>query len=158
MLKSKPLLLGAGVAAAIWGATYLSRLNTLSNELESTTKVSIFNVSLTGLELRINVTLKNPSGGTVIVKHPFVKLMYQDKTIASSQVKDVNVTVTKFSEVNLDPITLDISFVALATTVPALFKEYRKTGKMAVTVKTVTTINDHIPYTKTDMITLAMPA
>lgn len=158
MLKSKPLLLGAGVAAAIWGATYLSKLNRLSNELESTTKVNIFNVSLTGLELRINVTLKNPSGGTVVVKHPFVKLIYQDKTLASSQVKDVNITVSKFSEVNLDPIMIDISFLTLATTVPALFKEYRQTGKMAITVKTVTTINDSIPYTKTDTITLAMPA
>ena len=158
MLKSKPLLLGAGVAAAIWGATYLARLNRLSNELESTTKVNVFNVSLTGLELRINVTLKNPSGGTVVVKHPFVKLIYGDKTLATSQVKDVNVTVPKFSEVILDPIMIDISFLTLATTVPALFKEYRQTGKMAITVKTVTTINDSIPYTKTDTITLAMPA
>jgi len=158
MLKSKLLLLGVGVGAAIWGATYLARLNRLSNELEFTTKVSIFNVSLTGLEVRINVTLKNPSGGTVVVKHPFVKLIYKDKTIVSSQIKDTNVTVPKFSEVRLDPITLDISFLALATTVPALFKEYRSTGKMAITVKTITTINDSIPYSKTDTITLAMPA
>lgn len=158
MFKSKPLLLGAGIAAAVWGATYLSRLNRLSNELESTTKVNIFNVSLTGIELRINVTLKNPSGGTVMVKHPFVKLVYGDKTLASSQVKDTDMKLSKFSEVNLDPITLEISFLTLATTVPVLFKEYRKTGRMVLTVKTVSTINNNIPYTKTDTITLAMPA
>jgi hypothetical protein len=154
MLRTKHILIGAGAAAALYGATYLLKLNRLSNELESVTKVSIYKVSLAGIELKIDVTLKNPSGGSVKVKHPFVKMIYGASTIASSTIKDVNITIPKFSEVNMEPIMINIGFLNLATTVPALFKEYRETGKLNITVKTVSTINDSLPYTKTDNITL----
>lgn len=155
MIKTSHVLIGAGTVAALYyGGSYLLKLNRLSNELESETKVAIHKVSLTGIELMINVKLKNPSGGSIKVKHPFVKIIYGDKTVASSQVKDTNITIEKFSEVNLEPIKISLGFLRLATTVPALINEYRQTGKLNLIVNTVTTINDSLPYTKTDNITL----
>jgi hypothetical protein len=148
------LLLGVGTAAAMYGASYLVKLNRLSNELESATKVSIHKVSLSGIDLRIDVVLKNPSGGSIKVKHPFVKMIYGARTIATSQIRDVNMTIPKFSEVSLEPVMVNIGFMSLATTVPGLLKEYRNTGKLNLTVKTITTINDSLPYTKTDVISL----
>lgn len=150
----KQILIGAGAVAAIFGANYLLKLNRLSNELESVTKVNIHKVALDGITLRVDVILKNPSGGTISVKHPFVKMMYKGTTVASSQIKDVNITIPKFSEVNLDPIMITLGYLTLATTVPALLKEYRANGKLIVSVKTVTTINDTLPYSKTDDITI----
>jgi hypothetical protein len=155
MIKTSHILIGAGaVAALFYGGSYLMKLKRLSSELETDTKASIHKVTLSGIELKINVKLKNPSGGSLMVKHPFVKMIYGDKTIASSQVKDLNITIPKFSEVNLEPIMISLGFLSLATTVPALIKEYRETGKLQLTVNTVTTINDSLPYTKTDNITL----
>ena len=155
MIKSSHILIGASAVAAIYfGGSYLLKFNRLSNELESDTKVSIHKVGLSGIELAINVKLKNPSGGSIQVKHPFVKMIYGDKTIASSQVKDVNLNIPKFSEVNLDPIRIKLGLLSLATTVPSLVKEYRETGKLNLIVQTVTTINDSLPYTKTETITL----
>jgi hypothetical protein len=154
MVSTKHILFGAGAVAALFGASYLLKLNRLSNELETVTKVSIYKISLDGIELRIDVTLKNPSGGSVKVKQPFVKMIYGTTTVASSQIKDVNITIPKFSEVNLEPVMINIGFLNLATTVPGLLKEYRSTGKLTITVKTITTINDSLPYTKTDTITL----
>lgn len=154
MIGTKHILFGAGALAALFGASYLLKLNRLSNELESVTKVSIHKVSLDGIDLRIDVTLKNPSGGSVTVKHPFVKMIYGGVTVASSQIRDVNITVPRFSEVNLEPVMINIGFMSMATTVPGLLKEYRNTGKLTITVKTITTINDSLPYTKTDTITL----
>lgn len=154
MIGTKHILLGAGAVAALFGASYLIKLNRLSNELESVTKASIYKVSLEGIELRIDVTLKNPSGGSVKVKHPFVKMIYGGVTVASSQIKDVNITIPKYSEVNLEPVMITIGFMNLATTVPGLLKEYRNTGRLSITVKTITTINDSLPYSKTDTITL----
>jgi len=154
MVSTKHILFGAGAVAALLGASYLLKLNRLSNELETVTKVSIYKISLDGIELRIDVTLKNPSGGSVKVKQPFVKMIYGTTTVASSQIKDVNITIPKFSEVNLEPVMIHIGFLNLATTVPGLLKEYRSTGKLTITVKTITTINDSLPYTKTDTITL----
>ncbi len=154
MLKTSHLLIGAGAVAALFGGSYLLRLNRLSNELESETTAAIHKVSLSGVDLMINVKLKNPSGGSIKVKHPFVKMMYGEKTIASSQVRDVDITVEKYSEVKLEPIKITLGFLSLATTAPALMKEYRETGKLNLVVYTVTTINDNLPYTKTDNITL----
>lgn len=154
MIGTKHILFGAGAVAALFGASYLLKLNRLSNELESVTKLSIHKVSLDGIDLRIDVALKNPSGGSVRVKHPFVKMIYGGVTVASSQIRDVNITIPKYSEVNLEPVMINIGFMSLATTVPGLFKEYRNTGKLSITVKTITTINDSLPYTKTDSITL----
>lgn len=148
------LILGVGTAAALYGASYMVKLNRLSNELESVTKVSIHKVSLSGIDLRINVVLKNPSGGSINVKHPFVKMIYGATTIATSQIRDVNMNIPKFSEVSLEPVMVNIGFMSLATTVPGLLKEYRNTGKLNLTVKTITTINDNLPYTKTDVISL----
>jgi hypothetical protein len=155
MIKTSHILIGAGaVVAAYFGGSYVLKLNRLSNELESETKVSIHNVSLSGIELSIDVKLKNPSGGSIKVKHPFVKMIYGGKTIASSQVIDANITIPKFSEIGLEPIRIQLGFLGLATTVPALMKAYRETGKLTLVVHTITTINDSLPYTKTDNITL----
>jgi hypothetical protein len=61
MIKSSHILIGAGAVAAIYfGGSYLLKLNRLSNELETETKVSIYTVSLSGIELAIKVKLKNP--------------------------------------------------------------------------------------------------
>jgi hypothetical protein len=154
MIKTKHIAIGAGVAAVLYGATYLIKINRLSNELESVTKVSIHRVSTSGIELRIDVTLKNPSGGSIRVKSPFVKLIYGNNTVASSQMKDSDITISKFSQVILEPVMISIGFLNLVTTAPALLKEYRETGKLNLIVKTVTTINGSLPYTKTDNITL----
>jgi hypothetical protein len=153
-MKIEYLLYGAGAAALLYGASYLIKLNRLSNELETETKVKIHKVSLGGIELRIDVILKNPSDGSLTVKHPFVKMIYGGNTIASSQVKDTNIKIEKFTEVGLDPVMISIGFLSMATTAPALLKEYRDTGKLNLIVKTVTTINDRLPYTKTDTVTL----
>jgi hypothetical protein len=155
MIKTSRILIGAGAVAALYfGGSYLLKIKRLSSELESETKVAIHKVSLSGIDLMINVRLKNPSGGSLMVKHPFVKMVYAGKTIASSQVKDSNITVEKFSEVSLEPIKISLGFLNLATTAPALIKEYRETGSFNLIVHTVTTINDSMPYTKTDNITL----
>ncbi len=126
MLSNKHILLGAGTVAAIYGATYLLKLNRLSAELETVTKISIHKVSLKGIDIKINVTLKNPSGGSIKVKHPFVKLIYADRTIATSQIKDVNIAIPKYSEVNLEPVMVNLGFLNLAMNVPGLLKEYNR--------------------------------
>lgn len=153
-MKSKYILMGAGTLAALYGASYLLKLNRLSNELETVTKASIHKVSLQGIQLKIEVTLKNPSGGSIKVKQPFVKMIYNKETLISSQMENVNIEVTKFSEVAMKPIMLNIGFVTLATKVPALLKEYRDTGQLNLVVETITTINDKLPYKKVDNIIL----
>ena len=98
--------------------------------------------------------MKNPTAGTVTVKYPFVKLMYGESMIGSSEVRDLDFDIPKFGEKLLDPIYIDLGFFSLATTVPTLLKEYRTTGKLSLTVKAVTTINGNLPYSKTEKIVI----
>src|SRR5687768_8494044 len=121
MARIRNIVIGVGAIAVIaYGTNYLLKMNRLSAELETVTKVNIHKVSLDGVELRIDVILKNPSGGSIHVKHPFVKMIYKGNTIASSQVKDVNIPILKFSEVSMESIVIKVGFLSLAMQVPSL--------------------------------------
>ena len=150
MVKAKHILIGVGAIALVAGGSYLLKVKRLSDELETVTKVNIYRISAGGIDLKIDVTLKNPSDGSITIKYPFVKLTHNESTIASSQVKNQDIRIEKFSEVLLDPIIVNVGFVTLAMTVPALLKEYRQQGQLTVVAKTFTTINNRLPYTKTD--------
>lgn len=146
MIKAKHIVLGIlGLA----GGTYLWKLNRVSGELETSLQIQIHKVSISGITVRIDVTLKNPTNGSIRIRYPFVKLLSGDTTIASSTVKNDDVIIPKFGQVKLDPIFADLTFFALATSAPRLLKEYRSTGKLKLTIKALTTINGRIPYTKT---------
>lgn len=152
MVKGKHILIGVGVAALAFGVPYVMKLKRLSAELETETKASIHKVRLDGIELKVEVKMKNPTGGSITVKHPFVKMIYGESTFATSQVKDRDITIEKFSEVMLPPIFLRLDFITLARTVPAMLQAYRKEGKVSLTVKTISTLNGSIPYEKLDVI------
>lgn len=146
--------LGVGAALLALGLPYLLKLKRLSEELETVTKVNVHNISFTGMKLRVDITLKNPTAATMKVKHPFIRMMYKDSVFASSESKDKDYEIQKFSELNVDPVYVDLSFITLATQVPELLKKYRSEGKLALMVKTITTINNKIPYTKIDNINI----
>lgn len=141
-----------GVGAALFGLglPYLLKLKRLSDELETVTKVNIHHVSLGGMKLRVDIILKNPTEVTMKVKHPFVRMLYKETVFASSESKDKDYDLPKFGELGIDPVYIDLSFVTLALKVPELLLQYRKQGKLPLTVKTITTINGNIPYVKSE--------
>ena len=155
MVRGEYILIGVGTAVVLYfGGSYLMKLRRLSNELETVAKVTIHKVTLGGIELSIAATLKNPTAGSIRLKHPYIKLVYGGKTIASSEIRDVEIEIKKFSQVVLPPIRINLVFMDLIFTVPALVKEYREAGKINLEVQTITTINGSLPYKKTDKITL----
>jgi len=149
MGKGKYLLWGAGLVGLVLGGRYLYKLRRLSGELEVVTSVT-----LQGLNLRVDVTLKNPTEGSITVKHPFVKMMYKGDTFASSDVKDVDYVLPKFGQKKLDPIIIKLSFLTLATSFPAMARQYRTQGTMTIDVNIITTINNKIPFTKNEKMTI----
>jgi hypothetical protein len=131
----------------------LANLQRLQAELEI---VNSFggNLTLTGIELTVNTTLKNPTAGTITIKAPFVKIQYKDKTIASSEAKNDDFPLPKFSQTKLSPINLNISWASILLSTPGLYQDYLAGKEMDLLVTTVTTLNGKIPYSKTDTITL----
>ena len=102
-LYSKHLLIGGGVLVGGGVLLYLSKLNRLQGNLEIVTRPKIHKVNLMGVVIRVEVTLKNPTGGAIKVKYPFVKLQYKGKTIGTSEAKNRDYQVPKFGEVSLEP-------------------------------------------------------
>src|SRR5688572_28732921 len=80
--------LGVGAAVLALGVPFLLKLKRLADELETVTTVNIHHVSLTGMKLRVDVTLKNPTETVLKVKHPFVRMLYKETVFATSQIKD----------------------------------------------------------------------
>lgn len=154
METNSKVALGVSAALLALGLPYILSLKRLSEELETVTTVNVHNLTLTGIRLRVDIILKNPTGATLKVKYPFVRMMYKDTVFASSESKDRDFEVPKFGELQIDPVYVDLSFITLGMQVPELLKEYRKSGKLALTVKTVTTINNKVPYIKTDNLNL----
>lgn len=152
MKTEAKIALGIGVVALGFGTAYILKMKRLSEELETTTTAMIHKVNLTGIELKVDVTIKNPTQGTMRIKLPFVKLLYKDKVFATSEVKNSDIEIPKFGQINIEPIFIRLGFISLASIAPDLLKEYRSSGKLDLVVKTITTINDKVPYTKTDTI------
>jgi hypothetical protein len=152
MKTEAKIALGIGVVALGFGTAYILKMKRLSEELETTTSVMIHKVNLNGIELKVDVTLKNPTQGTLRIKHPFVKFLYKDKVFATSEIKNSDITIPKFGQVNIEPIFIQLGFISLASVTPDLLKQYRSSGQLDLVVKTITTINDKVPYTKTDTI------
>lgn len=154
MVKGKHILIGAGAVALAFGVPYLLKVKRLSEELTTVTKVSVYKVRLDGIELEVKVTAKNPTGGSIRIKHPFVKMMFAKNTFATSQVKSQEIEIGKFTEVTFPSIFIDLLFISLATTVPDMLKNFRSTGKINVSIETITTINGKVPYTKTEEVVI----
>jgi nucleoside permease NupC len=158
MVSSKWIWLGAGGLALAIGVPYVINLNRLSVELETVTKISIYKVKLDGVELKIDVMLKNPTKGSIAIKYPFVKMMSEGKVFATSELRDQDITLKEFSQTVLSPIFVNLSWINLATTLPSLLKKMRSNEPVTIQAKTITTINGSIPYSKEESIVLGNDA
>lgn len=154
MTTDHKIALGVGLVALAIGVPYLLQIKRLAQEIETVTKVNIHKINLAGIELRVDVTMKNPTGGSVKIKFPFVKMLYKDILIATSEVKDQDYSILKFGQKQLDPIFVSLPFMQLASSAPEMLKQYRKSGKLELEVKTISTINNKIPYSKTDLVSI----
>lgn len=154
MVSSKWIWLGAGGIALAIGVPYFVNLNRLSAELETVTKISIYKLKLDGIVLTIEVILKNPTKGNISIKHPFVKMIYEGKVFATSEVKNEDITLKEFSQSTLPLIFVNLSWVNLATTLPSLLKKLRSNELVSIQAKTITTINENIPYSKEENIVI----
>ena len=134
--------------------TNRANLNRLPVELETVTKVSIHKVKLDAVELKIGITLKNPTKGSTSIKFPFVKMMSEGKVFATSKVKDQDIALKRFAQTTLPRLFVNLSWINLATELPSLLKKIRNSEPATIQAKTITTTNGNIPYTKDDTITI----
>jgi len=146
--------IGAGI---IWLISYLNGKKKVGDKLDSVTTVNVHSIKLTGLTLRIDIILKNPTEGTLTIKQPYVKLLFEKAVIGTSQLKDAAIEIPKYGVKALEAIYVTIPATGLLTLGNGLFKLLMKKQPAKITTITVTNIKlggKFINYEKTDVTTL----
>jgi hypothetical protein len=140
------------------GSVYLYRLKNTAVQLEVMPTVMVHKLDLTGLTIRIDVTLKNPTRTAFKIKFPFVKLAYKGTSVGSSQVIDKDITIPAYGQAVIQQIMVRVPILSIFSLSGGLLKAVENGEAAQVDVITVTTIElgmQKIPFTKTDTVTLS---
>lgn len=157
----KKIFIGTGIGAGVIGIiTYASKLKRTSAELESVASANVHSLKLDGLTIRIDVHLKNPTEGSLKIKFPFVKLIFQEKVIGTSKVINKDIKIPSHGQAKVTGIMVNIPATGLLSLGGGIFGLLVKKQPAQVEVKTITTIDlgwKKIPYSKSDKSTLKPP-
>lgn len=124
--------------AAIAGWSYINNLKKTGQELQALPRASVYQISWKGLILKLDVLLKNPTKGSLKVKFPFVKLLYKDTVIGSSQSVDKEISIPPFGEAHIDAILIQIPVNSFFSVVFNLIKALMNKETIQLTVRTLT--------------------
>lgn len=131
------ILIGTGVVLT---GGYLFRMSRTSANLEIEANSEIISLKVSGLKVRINAKIKNPTDGTLKIKYPFLKLIFKGETLGSSQAIDKDITIPKFGEVNIDGIIINIPLTGIFSIAMDLITALKTKQDVKVSVKVITTI------------------
>lgn len=154
----KKLLIGLGVGTGAFAAiNYFRKLSRTSAELQSVSSMQVHKLDLSGLTLRVDVKLKNPTAASFKLKFPFVKLIYKDAVIGSSQAVNTDISLPAYGEAVINQIMINIPIVGMFSLGMGLFQSLTKGEAVKMNTQTLTSIDlgwKKIPYEKTEEITL----
>jgi hypothetical protein len=131
------ILIGTGVVLT---GGYLFRMSRTSANLEIEANSEILSLKISGLTVRINAKIKNPTDGTLKIKYPFLKLIFKGETLGSSQAIDKDITIPKFGEVNIEGIIINIPLTGIFSIAMDLLKALKTNEGVKVSVTVITTI------------------
>lgn len=155
----KKITVGTIIGGGLIGGTfYLLRLNKMNAELETVPMVKIHKLDFSGLTLRVDVQLKNPTRTAFKIKFPFIKLVYKGTTVGSSQVVDKDIQIPAFGGAIIDKMMIKVPLMNIFSLSGGLIKAIQNKEPVKLDVKTLTTIDigwKKVPYTKADTITLS---
>jgi hypothetical protein len=154
----KKIAVGTVVSGALIGGGFmLMKFSKISAELETVPTIKIHKLDLTGLTLRVDVQLKNPTNNSFKIKFPFIKLLYKGATVGSSQLLDKDIVIPAFGEAIINQIMIKIPTLSLFSLSGSLLKAVQNKQPIQVEVRTLTTIDvgfKQVPYTKSELLTL----
>ncbi|MBI3502309.1 MAG: hypothetical protein HY063_10995 [Bacteroidetes bacterium] len=157
----KKTIIGTGIiGGAIAGLTYFFRLKRTSVELESFASIKIHKLDLSGLVIRVDVQLKNPTRTKFKIKFPFIKLIYpadSGTTIGSSQVVDKDITIPAYGEAVAEAIMIKIPPRNVFSASAGMISSLLNGESVKLTSKTISTIDlgwKKLPYEKAEQLIL----
>ena len=114
-----------------------NELKKLTDQLVVIPSAKIHKLDFTGLTVRIDAKMKNPTDKGFKMKYPFVQVGYNGKVIGSSQATDEVLSIPPNGEYTLKAIMLNFPLIGMLSLVGGLFNSLQS-GK-AVQLKVATT-------------------
>jgi len=152
------IVIGGAGAALLGAGAYLLRLRRTASQLETVVKTNVHQINQSGITIRVDVLLKNPTRGSLKIKFPFIKLLYLGSTIGTSQAIDKDVLIPSYGQAVVDGIMIQVPAVGLISIGVDLIKGILgATAGVSVQIKTITAIDlwfKTLPYEKTQDIIL----
>lgn len=140
-MKAKNILIGTGIGAGlIWLANKLLAKKKVGDKLDTDIQVMVHAIDLKGLTLRMDVTLINPTEGTLTIKQPYIKLLYNQKDIGATGLANKKIIIPAYSPKKLDPIYLTIPAMGLFNLGTGLWSVLFKKQAAQITAKISTSI------------------
>jgi hypothetical protein len=130
-------VVGFGIAGmAIWGIFKLYKLNQMSDFI--TTRLvnpRIHKVDLTGITIRTEVLISNPTRNTMSITQPVVTIYSNDKQVAQTIPQNIQNQINPLSETKLSTVELKLGWMRITslateviTIIPNAIKAYKTNG------------------------------
>ena len=131
-------LVGGGLIA---GYSYYLKMKRTQAELEVVPNASIHEINWNGINIRIDLLLKNPTKGSFAIKFPFVKLVYKGTTVGSSEVANKDIKIPAFGQAKIDKILVNIPIMSIFTVSASILKAIQSGEQVTITATLMTTID-----------------
>lgn len=132
------VLIGGGLVA---GYSYYVRMKKTSAELQVIPDASVYKVNWDGITIRIDVLLKNPTNGSFSIKFPFVKLMFKDTLVGSSEVVDKDIKIPAYGQVKISKLLVNIPMVSIFSVSTSILKAIQSKEQVKIVATMITTID-----------------
>ncbi len=131
-------LIGGGLIA---GYSYYLKMKRTSADLEVIPDASIYSVNWNGITVRLDVTLKNPTKGSFTIKFPFVKLVYKDTVVGTSEVVNKDIKIPAYGQATIDKLLIKIPVLSIFSVSSSLLKAIQTKEQLMIKATMKTTID-----------------
>lgn len=136
--------LGIGITGvAIFGIFKLIKMNQIS-EFISTRLINprVHKVDLTGITIRTEVSISNPTRNTMSITQPVVTIYSNEKQVAQTTPQNIQTQIAPLSPTNLSTVELKLGWMSIAylatgifSKLPEVIKAYRTNGAKGLAQK-----------------------
>lgn len=131
-------LIGGSLIA---GYSYYVSLKKTSAELEVIPEASLQAVNWNGITIRLNLLLKNPTKGSFSMKFPFIKILYKDSPVGSSEIVDKIIKIPAFGQAKVDGLLISIPILNIFSVSSSILKAIQNKEPVTITAQMMTTID-----------------
>ena len=149
------IVLIGGVAIA--GYSYYVKMKKTTAELQVIPDASIHAVNWNGITIRLDMILKNPTKGSFAIKFPFVKLMFKNALVGSSDVVNKDIEIPAYGQTKISKLLVNIPMMSIFSVSNSILKAIQHKEPVKIVATMMTTIDlgmAKIPFEESHEITL----